>query len=103
MKNHFALLVLSVINFYLLAKKIYYTEDFTELFTAEGATYYSTYEDNERGTTRTTYFIDGTIRNYDQFSNFKTYFKWDSKVGLKGRIWFFNISKGKLKEFNHIL
>jgi hypothetical protein len=30
----------------------------------------STYE-NDEGTTRSTYFIDGTKRNYDQFSNFK--------------------------------
>jgi hypothetical protein len=50
MKNHSApFSFYLVINFYLLAKKIYYTEDFTELFTAEGATYYSTYEDNEQG------------------------------------------------------
>jgi hypothetical protein len=26
---------------------------------------------NKEGTTRSTYFIDGTKRNYDQFSNFK--------------------------------
>jgi hypothetical protein len=51
-------------------KKVYYTEDFKELST-EGAAYYSTYEDDKEGTTRSTYFIDGTKRNYDQFSNFK--------------------------------
>jgi hypothetical protein len=31
----------------LLQKKVYYTEDFKELSTAEGAAYYSTYE-NEK-------------------------------------------------------
>tara|TARA_R110000868_G_scaffold57476_7_gene177442 strand:+ start:936 stop:1634 length:699 start_codon:yes stop_codon:yes gene_type:complete len=52
-------------------KKVYYTLEFKELPTAEGATYFSTYEDTKEGTSRTTYFIDGTKRNYDQFSNFK--------------------------------
>lgn len=52
-------------------KKVYYTENFKELRTAEGATYYSIYQDSKEGTTRTTYFIDGTKRNYDQFSNLK--------------------------------
>jgi hypothetical protein len=28
-------------------------------------------ENDKEGTTRSTYFIDGTKRNYDQFSNFK--------------------------------
>jgi len=32
-------------------KKVYYTEEFKELSTAEGATYYSTYEDTKEGTT----------------------------------------------------
>jgi hypothetical protein len=31
----------------LLAKKVYYTEDFKELSTAEGAAYYSTYENDK--------------------------------------------------------
>lgn len=51
-------------------KKIFYTEDFKELPTAKIATYYSTYEDIEKGTQRITYYIDGTVRNSDQFSNF---------------------------------
>jgi protein TonB len=34
------------------AKKVYYTEDFKELSTAEGAAYYSTYENDKEGTTR---------------------------------------------------
>jgi antitoxin component YwqK of YwqJK toxin-antitoxin module len=62
--------LLSSVTFY-SQKKVYYTEEFKELRTTEGATYYSTYEDTKEGTTRTTYFIDGTKRNYDQFSNFK--------------------------------
>jgi hypothetical protein len=68
------LLILFVLLFsvtFYSQKKVYYTEDFKELPTAEGATYYSTYEDDKEGTTRITYFIDGTIRNSDQFSNFK--------------------------------
>lgn len=52
-------------------KKIYYTEDFKELPTIESATYYSTYEDSKEGTQRTTYYLDGKIKNSDQFSNFR--------------------------------
>ena len=52
-------------------KKTYYTEDFKEVPTAEAATYYSTYEDFEGGTQRKTYYLDGNIRNADQFSNMK--------------------------------
>jgi protein TonB len=51
-------------------KKVYYTEDFKELSTAEGAAY-STYEDDKEGTTRSTYFIDGTkqLRSIFKFQN----------------------------------
>lgn len=71
MKKLLALFVLLFsVNFY-SQKKVYYTENFKELRTAEAATYYSIYEDSKEGTTRTTYFIDGTKRNYDQFSNLK--------------------------------
>lgn len=52
-------------------KKVYYTEHFKELPTAKDATYYSTYEDIEKGTQRITYYIDGRVRNSDQFSNFR--------------------------------
>jgi hypothetical protein len=37
-------------------KKVYYTEDFKELSTAEGAAYYSTYEDDKEGTTRNLFY-----------------------------------------------
>jgi protein TonB len=66
----FLFVLLFSVTFY-SQKKVYYTEDFKELSTAEGAAYYSTYENDKEGTTRSTYFIDGTKRNYDQFSNFK--------------------------------
>jgi protein TonB len=71
MKNTFVLFVLLFSVHFYSQKKVYYTEDFKELRSAEGATYYSTYEETKEGTTRTTYFVDGTKRNYDQFSNFK--------------------------------
>jgi hypothetical protein len=53
------LLFLLFYYFQLLLLAVYYTEDFKELSTAEGAAYYSTWNDKE-GTTRRTYFIDGT-------------------------------------------
>jgi protein TonB len=71
MKNTLVLFVLLFSVHFYSQKKVYYTEDFKELRSAEGATYYSAYEDTKEGTTRTTYFIDGTKRNHDQFSNFK--------------------------------
>ena len=71
MKKSLALLVLLLSVSFYGQKKTYYTEDFKELRSAEGATYYSTYEDSKEGTTRTTYFVDGTKRNYDEFSNLK--------------------------------
>ena len=100
MKKSLALLALLLSISIYSQKKIYYTEDFKELSTAEGATYYSTYEDTKEGTTRTTYFIDGTMRNKDQFSNFKkrilngTSQSW-FKSGAKGSV--FQYSKGKLE------
>jgi protein TonB len=51
MKKSLALLAL-LLSISIYSQKKYYTEDFTELSTAEGATYYSTYEDNEQGTNR---------------------------------------------------
>ncbi|NRS88310.1 hypothetical protein HNQ02_001224 [Flavobacterium sp. 7E] len=52
-------------------KKVYFNEDFKELPTAQDATYYSTYEDTKKGTNRVTYYIDGTKRNSNQFSDIK--------------------------------
>jgi antitoxin component YwqK of YwqJK toxin-antitoxin module len=63
-------LFLSSFHFY-AQEKTYYTEDFTELPNIDGATYYSTYEKTKEGTQRKTYYIDGTIKNSDQFSNLK--------------------------------
>lgn len=71
MKNLLVLFVLLFSITFYSQKKAYYTEEFKELSSAEGATYYSIYEDNKEGTSRTTYLIDGTKRNYDEFSNFK--------------------------------
>ncbi len=68
------ILVLFVLlhSFHLFAQeKIYYTEDFKELPNIDGATYYSTYENSKEGTLRLTYYLDGTIRNSHQFSNFR--------------------------------
>ena len=50
-------------------EKIYYTKEFKELPNAKDAIYYSTYEKHDQGTNRVTYYIDGTLRNSDQFSN----------------------------------
>lgn len=51
--------------------KVYFDADFKELTSIDGATYYSTYEEVKEGTQRKTYFLDGTIRNSDFFSNYK--------------------------------
>ncbi|TDE03526.1 energy transducer TonB [Flavobacterium hiemivividum] len=61
-------------------EKVYFTEDFKELPTAEKAVYYSTYEELEKGTQRTTYFIDGTKRNSDFFSNYRKRVKEGSSI-----------------------
>ncbi|WP_367753986.1 energy transducer TonB [Flavobacterium sp. WC2430] len=52
-------------------KKVYYTEDFKEQASAKDATYYSTFQESKDGTQRTTYYLDATIRNSDQFSNLR--------------------------------
>ncbi|MBX9887885.1 MAG: energy transducer TonB [Flavobacteriaceae bacterium] len=68
----------SILFFFLLIsitfysqEKVYFTEDFKEVPSAENAVYYSTYEEVEKGTQRTTYFLDGTKRNSDLFSNYR--------------------------------
>ncbi|MEZ7504517.1 energy transducer TonB [Flavobacterium sp. Arc2] len=90
MKKSLALLVLLLSVSFYGQKKIYYTEDFKELRSTEGATYYSIYEDTKEGTTRTTYFIDGTKRNYDEFSNLKKRIKDGNSI-----TWFKNGNKEK--------
>jgi hypothetical protein len=85
-------LVLLFILFFSLTfygqKKVYYTEDFKELPTLDGATYYSTYEKIKDDIQRKTYYLNGTLKNSDQFSNLKrkvrngaseTYYKSGSK------------------------
>jgi protein TonB len=69
MKKSLALLA-AVNNFYLLAKK-YIILKTLRLSSAEGQLITALMKILKKGTTRTTYFIDGTKRNYDEFSNFK--------------------------------
>jgi antitoxin component YwqK of YwqJK toxin-antitoxin module len=96
MKKSLALLALLLSISIYSQKKIYYTEDFKELRSTEGATYYSTYEDTKEGTTRTTYFIDGTKRNYDEFSNFKKRIKDGVSI-----TWYKNGNKEKELIYKH--
>lgn len=51
--------------------KTYFTIDFKELPSIQGASYYSAYEEVKEGTQRKTYLLDGTIKNSDFFSNYK--------------------------------
>ncbi|TDD76947.1 energy transducer TonB [Flavobacterium caseinilyticum] len=51
--------------------KVYFTEDFKELPSADNAIYYTIYEDSPEGTLRTTYYLDNTVYSKDQFSNYK--------------------------------
>jgi antitoxin component YwqK of YwqJK toxin-antitoxin module len=71
MKKILVLFVLLSSFHFFAQEKIYYTEDFRELPNKNGATYYSTYEKIKDGIQRKTYFLDGLIRNSDQFSNLK--------------------------------
>ena len=71
MKNCILLAFLFLSLTFNAQEKIYFTKDFKEVKSAELATYYSTYEDIEGGTQRTTYNIDGTLKNSAQFSNMK--------------------------------
>ena len=71
MKNLLALFILLSSFQFNAQEKIYFTEDFKELPTIDGATYYSTYENSKEGTLRKTYYLDGIIRNSHQFSNYR--------------------------------
>jgi len=71
MKKILVLFVLLSSFHFFAQEKIYYTENFKELPNIDGATYYSTYENSKEGTLRLTYYLDGTIRNSHQFSNFR--------------------------------
>ncbi|RKS93905.1 protein TonB [Flavobacterium limicola] len=62
--------LLSSITFY-AQEKVYFTEHFKELPSAENATYYTIYEDSPEETLRTTYYLDNTLFSKDHFSNYK--------------------------------
>lgn len=98
MKNLLLLFVLLSSTTFYAQKKVYFTEDFKELPSANKAIYYSIYEENTEGTTRTTYYLDNTLYSKDQFSNYKkrilngTSERW-YKNGAKEML--ANYSKGK--------
>ncbi|MDP3680369.1 MAG: energy transducer TonB [Flavobacterium sp.] len=62
--------LLSSITFY-AQKKVYFTEDFKELPSADNAIYYTIYEESPEGTLRTTYYLDNSLFTKDHFSNYK--------------------------------
>ena len=71
MKTFFTSLIL-LISFHVIAQnKIYFTTDFKELPNAETAKYYSTFEQKDKVTLRTTFYINDTIYSKDYFSNYK--------------------------------
>jgi antitoxin component YwqK of YwqJK toxin-antitoxin module len=62
--------LLSSATFY-AQKKVYFTEDFKELPSADNAIYYTIYEDSPEGTLRTTYYLDNSLFSKDHYSNYK--------------------------------
>jgi antitoxin component YwqK of YwqJK toxin-antitoxin module len=62
--------LLSSVTFY-AQKKVYFTEDFKELPSADNAIYYTIYEDSPEGTLRTTYYLDNSLFSKDHYSNYK--------------------------------
>jgi hypothetical protein len=71
MKTFFTSLIL-LISFHVFAqKKIYFTEGFKELPNVEKAKYYSIFEQKDKVTLRTTFYINDTIYSKDYFSNYK--------------------------------
>lgn len=62
--------LLSSATFY-AQKKVYFTEDFKELPSAENAIYYTIYEDSPEGTLRTTHYLDNSLFSKDHYSNYK--------------------------------
>ena len=69
-KSITVIILLFSLSFY-AQKYIYFTEKFKELPSAEGVTYYNTYENVKEGTQKKTCFLDGTLRNSDFFSNYR--------------------------------
>ena len=73
-KSITVIILLFSLSFY-AQKYIYFTEKFKELPSAEGVTYYSTCENVKEGTQRKIYFLDGTLRNNEFFSNYRKHIK----------------------------
>jgi protein TonB len=71
MKNFILLFVLFWSVQFFAQEKVYFTEHFKELPSADNAIYYTIYEDSPEGTLRTTYYLDNTVYSKDQFSNYK--------------------------------
>lgn len=71
MKNLLLLFVLFCSVQFFAQEKVYFTEDFKELPSADNAIYYTIYEDSQEGTLRTTYYLDNSLFSKDHFSNYK--------------------------------
>jgi protein TonB len=71
MKKLLLLFVLFCSVQFFAQEKVYFTEDFKELPSADNAIYYTIYEDSQEGTLRTTYYLDNTLFSKDHFSNYK--------------------------------
>ena len=71
MKKLLLLFVLLSSTIFYAQKKVYFTEDFKELPSADNAIYYTIYEDSPEGTLRTTYYLDNSLFSKDHYSNYK--------------------------------
>ncbi|MDO8316111.1 MAG: hypothetical protein Q7T12_01150, partial [Flavobacterium sp.] len=71
MKNLLVVFVLLFSITFYAQKKVYFTEDFRELPSADNAIYYTIYEESPEGTLRTTYYLDNSLFSKDHFSNYK--------------------------------
>lgn len=71
MKNLLLLFALFSSLQFFAQEKVYFTEDFKELPSADNAIYYSIYEESQEGTLRSTYYLDNTVYSKDHFSNYK--------------------------------
>jgi protein TonB len=98
MKKSLVLIVLFLSLTFYGQKKVYFTEDFKELASADGAMFYSTYKDSLKGVQRDTYYMNGVKRNSIYFTNYKkrlidgVSYEWNSDGNLiKKETW----EKGK--------
>jgi protein TonB len=71
MKNLLVLFVFLSSFYFYAQEKIYFTEDFKELPSADNAIYYTIYEESPEGTVRTTCYLDNSLFTKDHFSNYK--------------------------------